>query len=92
MILTKRGEDVSEFSRVDSSVAVLVEDLETLNEVFVGAGIVGGRNGPENGQVVLERERLVRHVFLRWQVFFVTASEENFKNIIFNIKFQVKNY
>ena len=39
MILTKRGEDVSEFSRVNSSVAVLVKNLETLNEIFVGARI-----------------------------------------------------
>jgi hypothetical protein len=77
LILTKRGEDVSEFSRVNSSVAVLVEDLETLDEIFVGARIVGGRNGPEDWQVVLERERLVRHVFLCWQVFFVTAGKEN---------------
>ena len=75
--LTKRGENVSEFGRVDSSVAVLVEDLETLEEVLVASWIGGVRNGPENWQVVVEGEGFGGHVFLGWQVFLVTAAEED---------------
>merc|ERR1719245_2255099 len=54
--LTEGGKHVTKFGRVDVAVAVLVENLETLEEVLVAARVRGLRNGPQNRQKVVQSD------------------------------------
>ena len=68
---------MSEFGGVDVSVAVLVEDLESLEEVLVRTGVGGLGNGPEDGEEIVQSDSLLFHVGLGGHVLLISTSQKN---------------
>lgn len=62
-VLTQSGEDMAELSTHDGAIALLVEDTQTLNEIFIASLVLVVGDGLHHGQKLFKLDFLSIHLW-----------------------------